>query len=946
MNTPGSARTNVLTVRVLLVTSLLVTIVWLTYVSPAQASFGIETFKDAIIANSGGTIATQAGSHPYALTTTVVFNHEPPSEAEENLGFFGDVPDGDPKTIEVNLPPGLVVDPQASEKKCHEAELESGTCPRAAAVGVASIKLGFFATEAKDAVYNMVPPAGTPAEFGFTVAGLEGVAAHIIGKVRTGKDYGISGEVPEITQKAAFYSASVTLWGIPSAASHDEERGECAESGGDCPVERATRPFLTMPTVCSGETLKATLSADSWQESRFISAPTESPGMIGCKELDFHPTLVVRPGELEAATADSPTGLSVTLRIPQEESLEGLAEADLREAIVTLPAGMTVSPSAANGLSVCTDKPEPTRPGGQIALKSAESVTCPNSSKLGTVEIVTPLLERPLHGSVYLAQQDANPFGSLLALYLVAEGSGALVKLPGKIELNGTNGQIRARFGEDPETGFFLPQLPFSELKMHFFGGPRAPLVTPSTCGTYTAKSVLTPYGSETPAEPASPAAEPQDSFTIASDCNGGGFAPTFTAGMTNNQAGGFSSFSTTFSRNDGEQDLGGITVNTPPGLLGMLSKVTLCGEAQANAGTCGVASEIGETTAVVGPGTEPYVVRGGHVYLTGPYNGQPFGLSIVVPTTAGPFTLTGNGGPGKEIVRASIAVNRRTGALTITSNPLPSILEGVPLDIRTVNVNVNREGFTFNPTRCEPLAVTGTITSTHGASSVVSSRFEAANCAALPFKPSFSASTQGNGRVNGKGASLIVKVAQRTGEANIRSVHLSLPKKLPARLTTLQKACTEVTFAENPALCPAASIVGTAVAHTPVLPVALEGPGYFVSHGGAKFPELIFVLQGYGVTIDLAGETSINSKKGITSSTFSTVPDAPITAFEARLPEQANSALATTTDRGLCSKKTLPMPTTITGQNGAQVAQTTQIVVTGCPKKHKPVAKGKGKKA
>jgi hypothetical protein len=576
---------------------------------------------------------------------------------------------------------------------------------------------------------------------------------------------------------------------------------------------------------------------------------------------------------------------------------------------------------------------------------SAETVECPASSKVGSVEVVTPLLKEHLKGSVYLAQQGnlagdgSNPFGSLFALYLVAEDSGALIKLAGKVELNESTGQLTARFGENPKTGFFLPQLPFSELKMRIFGGPHAPLVTPPSCGTFTTTSRFTPWDGNAPSEP-------DGSFTIASGCNGGGFAPTFTAGTANNQAGRFSSFSTTFSRNDGEQDLGGITVNTPPGLLGMLSKVTLCGETQANEGTCGAASEIGETMAVVGPGSEPYVVKGGHVYLTGSYNGHPFGLSIVVPTIAGPFTFTGeHGGPGKEVVRASIAVNRKTGALTITSNPLPSILEGVPLDIRTVNVNINREGFTFNPTNCEPLAVTGTITSTHGASSAVSSHFEAANCGTLPFKPSFSASTQGNGRINGKGASLIVKVAQKTGEANIRSVHLSLPKKLPARLTTLQKACTEATFAKNPALCPAASIVGTAVAHTPVLPVPLEGPGYFVSHGGAKFPELIFVLQGDGVTIELAGETSINSKKGVTSSTFNTVPDAPITAFEARLPEQANSALATTTDKGLCAKKTLPMPTTITGQNGAQVTQTTQIAVTGCPKKHK-TAKGKGKKA
>ncbi|MGA2163637.1 MAG: hypothetical protein ABSH36_04135 [Solirubrobacteraceae bacterium] len=903
------------------------------------------------------------------MSTTIVFPHHEATKSEKENGETV-IPNGDPKTVDVNFPPGLIINPLATEAKCAEAELESpaGTCPNASVVGIASFKAGALGIEGSDPVYNMVAPPGVPGELAFNAA-KQGLIVHILGRLRTGEDYGLSGEVADITQKFGLYSATLTLWGNPTDERHDEERGECAEAGGSCPVERIGKPLLTMPSSCVGKGLVTSIFADSWQETALIAGPpAEVPAVTGCDMLGFNPRLSVRPVGRQAATLESPSGLDVDLKIPQEESVNGLAEADLKEAAVKLPVGMTVSPSAANGLDVCTDIPEPgdpgepERPGGEIELLSARSVKCPNSSKIGTVEVVTPLLEHPLEGSVYLAQQSANPFHSLFALYLVAEGSGVVIKLPGEIKLDESTGQLTADFGKDPTTGEktgrpeFLPQEPFSELKMHFFSGPRAPLVTPQTCGTYTTSSVLTPYGSETDAEPASPAAGPTSSFTVNSGCNPRSFSPTLTAGTTNPQAGGFSPETVIIARNNGEQNLSGVTLTTPPGLLGMLSKVPLCQEPQAKEGTCGEASNIGETTESVGPGEDPYWVKGGEVYLTGPYNNQPFGLSIVVPTVAGPFTLTGNGGPGREIVRASIAVNPKTGALTIVSGQLPTILEGVPLDIRTINVDINRGEFTFNPTNCEEFHVTSSITSTEGTTATPSSRFQAANCAALPFKPSFSATTQGNGSDRGNGASLNVKVTQQAGEAGIRSVHLELPEKLPARLSTVQKACPEATFDANPASCPATSVVGTGVAHTPVLPVALEGPAYFVFHGSAEYPELVFVLQGDGVTIDLAGETHIVKKTDKLSSTFGTVPDAPISSFEANMPEKSNSALATLTPKGLCGSKSLSMPTTIVGQNGAEVKQTTKVAITGCPKakvtrkthkrkrhtKHKPHAKGK----
>jgi hypothetical protein len=553
-------------------------------------------------------------------------------------------------------------------------------------------------------------------------------------------------------------------------------------------------------------------------------------------------------------------------------------------------------------------------------LESGEPVQCPDSSKVGTVTLETPLLETPLTGSVYLAQPNANKFNSLLALYIVAEGDGALIKLAAHVEANPETGQLTTVVTDSP-------QQPFSNLKLHFFGGPRAALMTPQTCGTYHATSQLTPWSS-----PTQTALSIDSPFSITANC-GGGFAPTLTAGTMSNQAGAFSPLVTSISRTDQDQNLSTISVHTPPGLLGMLSRVTLCGEPQAQLGTCPAASQIGHVTASAGAGPTPLQLPlAGRpqdpVFLTGPYKGAPFGLSIVVPAEAGPFNL------GNVITRAAIAIDPHTAQVTISSDPLPTFLQGIPLDVRGVNVIVDREGFIFNPTNCHSFSLATTITSTQGALAAPASSFQAANCATLPFKPTFTVATQGHTSKKG-GASLDVKVGSGSGQANIAKALVSLPKQLPSRLTTIQQACPGATFAANPAACPAGSDVGTAKAITPVLNVPLTGPAYLVSHGGAAFPDLIVVLQGQGVLLDLIGNTNI--KKGITTSSFAAVPDAPIVSFELKLPEGPHSALTTNLSakaKGqLCGAKLL-MPTTLTGQNGAQLGQSTKIAVTGCPRK------------
>jgi len=399
-------------------------------------------------------------------------------------------------------------------------------------------------------------------------------------------------------------------------------------------------------------------------------------------------------------------------------------------------------------------------------------------------------------------------------------------------------------------------------------------------------------------------------------------------------EAGAFTSFLSTFSRSDADQHMQGVSVTMPKGLLGSLVGLPLCPEAQANAGTCDSGSLIGTVTAGAGTGPTPFYVTGGRVFMTGPYKGAPFGLSVVVPAKAGPFDL------GTVVVRAKVNVDPHTAQLTVTTDPLPQVVGGVPVDLRLVNVTVNRPDFVYNPTNCARSAVTGEITGVQGTRASVSDQFQVTNCAALKFPPHFTVYTSGK-TSRKSGASLDAKLTYPRSilgrVVNIGRVKVSLPKQLPSRLTTLQKACPASTFEANPAACAGPSRIGTATATTPVLPVPLTGPVYFVSHGGEAFPDLVVVLQGYGVTVDLVGTTFI-SKAGITSTTFNTVPDVPVGSFELRLPQGPYSALAANGD--LCTTKKLTMPTLFTAQDGQTIKRAIPITPTGCAKHKKTNSK------
>ncbi len=944
-----------------------------------ESPFGISAFG-AAGHDIGGAVDAQAGSHPDSFTTTINLNTAFQEELSGRRISNAAVP---PKDLVVDLPLGLVGNPNAAAQ-CTERQLTGNPrliteteCPAASRVGTIilfenNVASGTIAPEGgATAVYNMVPDKGYPAEFGFKTSGVPvDIYASV---VHLPVGYALRVGTLGLPTTIDVEGAAITFFGDPRSA--DGEPG-------------ASHAFFTNPTDCSSGPLTARVEADSWADpGRWVHTEADSyPTVTGCDLLQFEPTVELLP---EVTQAEEPSGEQIRITLPQRpETSPFLATPDLKNVTMTLPSGMTLSPGGADGLAGCTvagssgidmptDLPDgsfrtPTEIGegeaiGPDGMSHLVAGHCPAASQIGTVKITTPVLAAPLEGHVYVAQPECGgaaqaactpadaASGRLFGIYLEAEGSGVVIKLKGSVSVDPTTGQLTARFTENP-------QFPLSELTLDLEGGATAPLVNPRQCGDATTSADLTPWSS-----PMTPDAILQTAFPVSSDRKGAPcpaslpFDPSMAAGPRGTAAGQYSPLTFTISRGDHQQDLSRIQVHLAPGLLGMLSSVPLCGEPQAAQGNCSEASQVGTTSVAVGSGAHPLWEQG-RAYLSGPYLGAPFGLSIVVPAVAGPFNL------GNVVVRSRINIDPSTSAVIITSDALPQMLDGVPLRIQKLNVTVDRAGFTFNPTSCALEQINTDLESTQGASVEVSSPVAASGCRGLTFKPSFKVSTRGDALYNRHGASLDVQIGagqgpSGAGEANIRKVEAQLPRQLAARLSTLQKACTEEQFAADPAGCPEGSLVGSAVAHTPVLPVPLSGPAYLVSHGGRAFPDLDIVLQGDGVTVVLTGHTQI--KAGITYSRFETVPDAPISSFELNLPEGSHSVLAaaelcnvtrtvTTTKHvtrrvhghlehhTITTKKVLRaalrMPTTITAQNGATLSQDTAITVTGCPKpRHQP---------
>jgi len=936
-------------------------------ISEEPAPYGIEDYEFRA-ENEGGTLDTQAGSHPYQVSGTFLFNEGPDTNPPPSISEH-DRPEVEPvaesKDVLGKLPPGLLGNPKPFPTCTLAQFLTPGPttgedeCPAQTAVGVATVTFedpgGIGHTTALESIFNLEPYAGEPARFGFTIE-IADVFVVLDTSIRSGpgEDYGVTISSTNITQTAGLEGVQLDFWGVPGNPIHDEQRGgacllEQVHNFGHrpCMKTEAIHPpsLLTMPTSCDGP-MQSSLETDSWTErGKFLHVPTAEPlqALDGCNRLPFSPMM---SAEATTDRASSPSGLDFNLDFKDEglTSTEGLAQSQLKDTSVVLPEGLTINPSAGVGLGGCTPADY-----ARETVNSEPGSGCPNNSKLGTVEIETPLLAQKIHGAIYIAQPYENPFKSLVALYVVAKNpeTGILIKLVGKVTPNPVTGQLTTTFEN-------TPQLAFNHFNFHFREGQQAPLISPPTCGTYNTTAVLTPWS-----EPTAPLTE-TSSFSVTKGYDGGAcpsggvppFKPGITSGLINNNAGAYSSFYLHLTRTDAEQEISGFSTNLPSGLTGNLSGIPFCPDADIEAArhktgaqeeaapSCPASSEVGHTLVGTGVGAVLAYVPG-KLYLGGPFHGAPFSLVSVTSAVVGPFDL------GTVVLRFGLNIDATTARVNVdptSSEPIPTILDGIVTHVRDIRVYVDRHNFTLNPTSCNPLSIASTLNSDRGASSTVTSPFQASNCQALAFKPGFKVSTSGKtSRKNG--ASLTVKLTYpntpQGTQANIAKVKVDLPKQLPSRLTTLQKACTAAQFEANPAGCPADSIVGHAKAVTPLIPEPLTGPAYFVSHGGAKFPELIIVLQGYGVTIDLHGETFINPA-GITSSTFRAVPDQPVGSFELTLPQGTDSALAA--NGNLCKAK-LTMPTIFVAQNGKEVHQTTKITATGCPKKAKSKAKKAGKR-
>jgi hypothetical protein len=923
-------------------------------VTNVPQQFGFEDFSSSVLSSSG-TPDVQAGDHPETVTTTINYTALLNKFTYDTSTQFFAV--AEPKTTIVNLPPGFAGDANVAarcpESRVDHVLLDPENCPAGSVVGEVYVEEGFL--EERSPIYIVVPEPGYPAEYAFEFD--EAVVYLRAQVVPSAAGYVLRVSVPDIARssKVKLTGASIVFFGAPSAFTG---------AGSD-------EALLTDPSNCDSRALNTHAEMDSWVDpGQWVPAETSmfeadaGHAVTGCEGLSFEPSLEVTP---EETTADTPTGYEVDLRVPQAANLPGVpATPDLKDATVSLPEGVSLSPGAGSGLVGCRETgPEGINithgwtPTGAEPIDAADPEAmevgadglahiapghCPQGSQIGEAEVKTPDLAEPLRGHVYVAepecggegQNECTPAsasdGELYGLYLEVAGSGVIVKLKGAASVNPQTGQITTSFEENP-------QLPFSELKLRLEGGQRAPLANPQSCGSLTATSDLVPWST-----PVTPDARPISSFSIGGCVSPTPFAPTMSAGPVVPTAGASGAFTLTLSRADGTQDFSQISTTLPAGLVGLLATVPLCDEAQANAGSCPEASQIGTTTVASGAGGDPLWLTG-KVYLTGPWNGAPFGLSVVVPAKAGPYNL------GDEVVRAGITIDAATSAVTVTTAPLPQSRDGVPFRLKTINVDIDRAGFMQNPTACASTqSVTGKLAGSGGAVTEASSSFDLEGCSKLAFKPSFSVSVGGRAS-KADGAGLVFKFAYPSGslgqEAWFKRVKLDVPKQLPARQTTLEQACLESVFEANPAACPSASRIGYATVRTEVLPVPLEGPVFFVSYGGAKFPDVVMVLQGDGVTVDLTGETFIDKQTGVTSATFASVPGVPFESTEVRIPtgpySEFGSGLPAKDNYDFCGQK-LTMPIELVGQNGDAIHESKAVTVTGCAKAKTKAKKTKNK--
>jgi hypothetical protein len=917
----------------------------------------------APVTDEEGEAATLAGSHPFQLTTSFGF---PTQVAGSEL-----TNDGHPRDFYVDLPRGLVGSPAASPVLCTEVELTTDSCPEPSQIGITDITtLSGNATLAgveTSNLYNMVPPPGSAAELGTNVANI-GIFVHVLGGVRTDRDYKIEAATHDVIAfgQQPIFNVQAQIWGTPTSEAHNQARGKCNNAGGSCPSNlKGKVPFLTMPSECPGAPSLFEVLADTWEEPTVLRQTAyASADLAGnpvstehCNELDFEPSITSQPTN---TITDSPAGLSFSLHQDQADH-EGRAPAALKDAVVRFPVGLVVNPSQAGGLGACTEAQIGflENQGGDLHFSGAPQ-SCPDSAKIGTVEATSPLLVvrneaheveekegkpvlQALHGSLYVAKPFANPLGKLIAVYLVVEDekTGIVAKLAGEGELDPHTGQVATRFRESPEA-------PIEDIKVNVFGGDRATFTTPPTCGEFATEAQLTPWSAPEGSEAlrsdafkttAAPGGRPCPA-TEAQLPN----APAFGAGTLSPAAGKYSPLVIRLSREDGTQRFGSFEATLPAGLSAKLAGVATCSEAQIakarsrevpNMGaaeqadpSCPAASLIGIANAAAGSGPTPYNTQG-RVYLAGPYKGAPLSAVTIAPAVAGPFDL------GTVVIRSALYIDPVTAQARVITDPLPQILDGIPLDLRSASVRIERPGFSLNPTSCDEKAFAGSLSSTLGRQAPLAQRFQVGGCSALPYKPKLT--TKLFGPIHRGGHPRLRSVfTAKPGEANTARISFALPRSEFIDQAHFRTICTRVQFAANQ--CPPGSIYGHIKATSPLVDYALEGPVYLRS-SSHKLPDVVAALRGPAsqpIEVDLDGR--VDSVNGGIRTTFEVVPDQPVTKAVVTLQGGKKGLFQNSTN--IC-KGTHRATLKLDGQNG-KVYDTRPPVEAQC--KGKKAKKGKGK--
>lgn len=869
--------------------AVLVAVAVLTTASLASAALPITNF--AVSSTS-----SVAGAHP-DLTTELSF-------ASRGSGFAV-FPVEDLRDLNVDLPPGLIGNPQAVPQ-CEQTDFLGNACPASAQVGVVetSLSLNGFPLTLSGPVYNMKPRTeDETGEIAFIPPPTTNFYIHVAVSARTDSDYGLRATTIRTQRIFGVLGVKLTLWGVPGDPSH-----------GVPGVART--PFFTNPTSCDGP-LQFSVSANSYQdENIFTKLETQLPQQTGCDKVPFDPQFSFAPTN---TTAGAPAGYHSVLTLPQNDNPDGQATASMRKAVVTLPQGVAINPSGAVGQVGCDD--------AHLKLATTVAAECPGASQIGTAQFDVPALPKPFNGAIYL--RPPLP-GHLFRLALVGDGFGVHVKITGEAHADPVTGQLTATFDN-------TPQVPTRSITLDFDGGPHAALVNPSACGTYTTHGEFTPWSSSTPVTTTS-------SFDINQNCGKENtFAPGFTAYPEEPTAGAYTPFHLRITRDFGPA-ISTIDTALPAGRLANINinSVPRCPEAQAAAGTCGPESQVGRVTVGSGAGTSPiFLPQAGKsptaVFLGGPYKGAPFSLVIVVPAQAGPFDL------GTVVTRAGLYVDPVTAQATVKADPLPTILEGIPLNVRDIRVDIDRPGFTFNPTNCDPQSITATITSAAGQAVAVSSPLKATDCDQLALSPKLDFSLSGKGQTtDGKHPAVAATLTQMLGQSNLKQVKVTLPESLALDPNNSQSdsLCEFVDGKKTIPQCPKSSIVGSVVARSPILDQPLTGPVYFIKNVRTDpktgrqirtLPTLATVLQGEGVTLVLRATSSVDDNDQLVT-TFPNIPDAPVSSFKISINGGPKGILVIS-DADIC-KSTQTLDQVTDGQNGATRDDTVTIATPSCPLK------------